>query len=284
MTLQMIELDTILLDPEQPRRQHDDEALQGLSDSIRQHGLLQPIVVRPVPGSGMFRIVVGERRWRAAQLAGLTEIPCLVREVELDDIVTEQLVENLQREELSPLDRARALDRLKSALHLTNRELGSRLGLSERTVAYALSLLDLPTEIGQQVVTRGGDGSLTEKHARYLTQLNDHEDLQQRVVEKVRSEGLTGEETGRLVRALRDTPDEAETVLSRTRDDWSTPRPPREAHEPRTTVIGDPITRAIAALSEIRPSDMTPSERHQAAEALTSLMMVAQGLITELSR
>ncbi len=284
MMLQMINLDAILQDPEQPRRHHDDEALKGLSDSIRQHGLLQPVVVRPVPGSGMYRIVVGERRWRAAQMAGLTEIPCLVREVELDDIVTEQLVENLQREELSPLDRARALERLKTALNLTNRELGSRLGLSERTIAYALSLLELPADIGQQVVSRGGDGTLTEKHARYLTQLNDHQDLQQRVVEKVRTEGLTGEETGRLVRALRDAPDDAERTLSRDRSEWSDTKSSKVSREPRTVESADPITRAISALGEIRPSEMTPSERHQASEALTSLIMVAQGLLTELNR
>lgn len=219
MQIRQIEVARIVEDPDQPRRAMDDAAIASLADSIRQHGLLNPITVTPLEGVDGFRIVTGERRWRAAQIAGLFDLPCIVREAPPTDPVektTEQLIENLQREELAPLDKASALKSLKEKLGSTNKELGARLGLSERTVGYLLDLLDLPESIGEQIVSspnRPADGNLTEKHGRFLRQLNEDPDLQQKLVEKIKDEKLSADETARVAKALREFPDNRDEIL-----------------------------------------------------------------------
>src|SRR5512143_1590722 len=95
--IEFIEVARIVEDPDQPRKHHDEESLQGLADSIRQHGVLQPITVTPLANVNMYKIVTGERRWRASQRVGLDVMPCIVRELNEEDILTQQLVENLQR-------------------------------------------------------------------------------------------------------------------------------------------------------------------------------------------
>lgn len=217
MELRLIPLETIVEDPDQPRKALDDAALAGLADSIRQHGLLNPITVVPLEGVDGYRIVTGERRWRASQQAGLYEIPCLVvRRDAPDDRTAEQLIENLQREELTPLDKASAIRKLKERLGATNREVSQRLGLSERTVGYLLDLLDLPEAIGEQIVAspnRPADGNLTEKHGRFLRQLNDEPELQASLVEKIRGEKLSSDDTGKIAKALRQNPELREAIL-----------------------------------------------------------------------
>ena len=222
LQIKSIPVEQIVEDPDQPRQFHDPEGLLGLAESIKRHGILQPITVTPLPNVNMYRIVTGERRWRAAQIAGLTEMPCLVKEVDAEDAVTEQLIENLQREDLQPLEKARALRHIKEALGATNREVGARIGLSERTVGYLLDLLELPEPIAREVVSspnRPADGQLTEKHARYLKLLNEQPDLQSAVVEKIKEERITGERTGKIVSALKRRPDRAEEILDATGED-----------------------------------------------------------------
>jgi ParB family chromosome partitioning protein len=219
LELRFIEVSRIVEDPEQPRRALDDSTLAGLADSIRQHGVLNPITVAPLAAVDGFRIVTGERRWRASQLAGLNEMPCLVREeapVDENDKRAEQLIENLQREELAPLDKAQAIKILKDRLGGTNREIGQRLGISERTIGYLLDLLDLPESIGEQIISspnRPADGNLTEKHGRFLRQLNDQPDLQAHLVEKIRGEKLSADDTGKIAKALRANPDRRDEIL-----------------------------------------------------------------------
>ncbi|HVK02312.1 MAG TPA: ParB/RepB/Spo0J family partition protein [Armatimonadaceae bacterium] len=219
MELRRIEVSRIVEDPDQPRKAIDDAALAGLADSIKQHGVLNPITVAPLTGVDGFRIVTGERRWRASQLAGLYDMPCIVRpEPTADDAdkTTEQLIENLQREELAPLDKARAVAALKEKIEATNREVAQRLGLSERTVGYLLDLLELPEAIGEQIVSspnRPADGNLTEKHGRFLRQLNDAPELQEKLVEKIKADKLSTEDTAKFARVLRDNPDSREDIL-----------------------------------------------------------------------
>ena len=219
MQIRLIELNRIVEDPDQPRRAIDDAAIASLADSIRQHGLLNPITVTPLEGVDGFRIITGERRWRASNLAGLFEMPCIVRDTppaDAADKTTEQLIENLQREELSPLDKGNAIKLLKAKLEATNKEVGLRLGLSERTVGYLLDLLDLPESIGEQIVSspnRPSDGNLTEKHGRFLRQLNDDPDLQNKLVEKIKDEKLSSDETARVAKALRSFPDQRDEIL-----------------------------------------------------------------------
>ena len=218
MELKIIAISLIVEDADQPRKVLDDAALAGLADSIRQHGVLNPITVVPLTGVDGYRILTGERRWRASQLAGLAEIPCLVTSAPEDTAtrVAEQLVENLQREDLAPLDKARAIQTLKDTLDATSREVGQRLGISERTVGYLLDLLELPEAIGEQIVSVGSrpsGGQLTEKHGRFLKQLNDQPDLQAHLVEKIRGEKLSADDTGKVAKAIRQNPDKAERIL-----------------------------------------------------------------------
>ncbi|MDW8051212.1 MAG: ParB/RepB/Spo0J family partition protein [Armatimonadota bacterium] len=215
MEVRLIPIDQIVEDPDQPRRGYDEESLQGLAESIRRHGLINPITVRPLPDGKTYQIITGERRWRAAQLAGLTKIPCVVKQADYNLALVEQLIENLQREDLAPIDKARALKTLKQSKGLTNRELAQMLGLSERTISIWLGLLELPEEVGEQVIAVSGRppaGSITESHARSLLELDDPK-LQTRVAEKIREEELTSEETAALVRTLREEPERAEEIL-----------------------------------------------------------------------
>jgi ParB family transcriptional regulator, chromosome partitioning protein len=297
VNVELIELSRIVEDSDQPRKHLDDEALQGLADSIRSHGILQPLTVRLLPNINMYQIVTGERRWRAASLAGLDVVPCVVTDTHGDDALTWQLVENLQREDLQPLEKARAIARVRDALGATNREIAGRHGISERAVGYLLDLLTLPDDIGALVVTspnRPADGQVTEKHARFLKQLSDDPSLQHAVVDKIRADRMTGEQTGRLVKALRGHREDAQEILQSPADHldrWFEDRgssydepefvpPPAEpsaATEARVQWIVD----FLASLEHVRPMQMPHSEVRAVADALTSLKLAVDGLLRE---
>jgi ParB family chromosome partitioning protein len=293
--IELIEVTRIVEDPDQPRKHHDEESLQGLADSIRQHGLLQPITVIPLSNVNMYRIVTGERRWRAAQMAGLDVIPCVVKELDSESILTEQLIENMQREDLQPLEKAQAIAQVKRALGATNRELASRLGISERTVGYLLDLLELPKEISEAVVTspnRPADGQLTEKHARFLKQLNDQPELQSALVEKIRQEKITSDQTGQYVKALRRRPDKAEEILKSPAEHL----PHFYQGEPQDTAVvseelashlsmhAQRILEFLATLDSIRLTHLSHPQIRQIEEALNSLKMAIDSLLRECKR
>ena len=180
----------------QPREEFDDEALEELAGSIREHGIIQPIVVRPL-GSGYYQIVAGERRWRAARLAGLREAP--VRILELDDRKTAEvaLVENLQREDLNPMEEARGYRSLQQQYGLTQEEIAARVGKSRPVVANALRLLALP----EAVQTMVSDGDLSMSIARALLELDRDAD-RLRAAEEIRKRGLTVREATSLIKRI----------------------------------------------------------------------------------
>ena len=163
-----------LVDPksDQPRKYFDKEALEELSDSIRENGLLQPILVREY-GEGRYQIIAGERRFRACKLAGLTEIPAIV--LERDDKAAAQiaLIENIQREDLNPLEEALAYKSLKEEYDMTQEELSERIGKSRSAIANSIRLLDLPDEILTMVAAR----ELSAGHARTLLGVKGREDM-----------------------------------------------------------------------------------------------------------
>lgn len=295
MKVQQIELDQIVEDPQQPRKHHSEESLRGLADSIRQHGLLHPITVSPLSGSNGYRIVTGERRWRAAQMASLNAIPCVVKEVRDDERLTEQLIENLQREDLQPLEKARAIQHIKDSLNLTSREISRRLGLSERALGYLLDLLALPEEIGQAVVSRPNrpaDGNVTEKHARFLKQLNDEPELQEAVVSRIREDRLSTDETENLVRALKKSPDRAKDILESPTDHLarffqdspvmtgiSLEDAPFDEEPARLSARAQQILEFLPTLSDIDPDRLFPPELRQIEDALTSLQRDVERLL-----
>ena len=150
----------------QPRTGMDPERLQELADSIKAQGLIQPIIVRGI-GPGRYEIIAGERRWRAAQLAGLSEVPAVVREVPDQATVAMALIENIQREDLNPLEEAGALKRLIDEFHLTHQQAAEAVGRSRAAVSNLLRLLELPPDIKQMLEAR----SLEMGHARALLTL-----------------------------------------------------------------------------------------------------------------
>lgn len=157
---------------DQPRKSFDSEALAQLADSIKAHGILQPILVRP-SGSGYYQIVAGERRYRAAKMAGLTEVPVLITEA--DDETTSQmaLIENVQREDLNPLEEALAYRELSETYGLTQEKLSEKIGKSRSAIANSMRLLELPDEVLEMLK----EGSLSAGHARTLLALDDEENM-----------------------------------------------------------------------------------------------------------
>jgi ParB family transcriptional regulator, chromosome partitioning protein len=167
--LRELPLDLIVPNPRQPRREFDPEALQALAGSFGEQGVLQPVLVRPRPG-GTYELVAGERRWRAAQLAGLERIPALVREREDAAAIEAALIENMARQDLNPIEEARACDALIEELGLSRQEIGRRVGRSRVAVSNLVRLLDLPDE----VIDLLQSGALTEGHGRALLLAEDH--------------------------------------------------------------------------------------------------------------
>lgn len=154
--------------PLQPRREFDPEALQALADSISAHGVIQPLTVRETP-SGYYQIIAGERRWRAARMAGLEEVPVLVVEADDRTVMELALIENLQREDLNPMEEAAGYRTLADDYHMTQEEISDRVGKSRAAVANSLRLLSLSDELADMVRS----GMLTPGHARALLSLKD---------------------------------------------------------------------------------------------------------------
>jgi ParB family chromosome partitioning protein len=196
-----IPIDRIRRRDDAPRRSVDAERLAELADSIRTHGVLQPIRLRP-RGAGEYEIIAGERRWLAAQQAGLRQVPAVIAVTDDDQAHVESLIENVQREDLNAVDRALALKRLRVNLGLRSWEdVGRVIGLTRQHVHNLLRLTELPTPMQDDV--RAGD--LTEKHCRALLRLRDDPDAQAELWEQIHREELSGEaaiaESRRVYRA-----------------------------------------------------------------------------------
>lgn len=157
---------------DQPRKEFDSEALAELAESISQHGVLQPLLLRPML-SGGYRIVAGERRWRAARMAGLSEVPAVIREMTDTEEMLFALIENLQREDLTPLEEARGYRTLIETQDFTQEEVSRTVGKSRPAVTNALRLLNLPEDIQKMLE----DGEITAGHARTLLSFKSDEDM-----------------------------------------------------------------------------------------------------------
>jgi len=166
--LREIDIDRILPNSHQPRKNFDEASLNELADSIREHGVVQPIVVRALE-DGFFQLVAGERRWRAAQRAGLLRIPAVIREASEHASLEIALIENLQREDLNPIEEAQAYERLITEFGTTQEEVARRVGKNRTTVSNMLRLLRLPPEVQQWL----RENRLTTGHAKALLSLSD---------------------------------------------------------------------------------------------------------------
>ncbi len=184
-------------DPDQPRKKFDDEALAGLAASITENGLLQPIAVRPKKLGTGYLIIAGERRWRAARLAGLTDVPVLIKDVTDEQAAALALIENLQREDLDPIEVAEGCRQLIEKYGLTQETAAKRLGKSRSAVTNSLRLLALPQEVRAKV----SDGSLSFGHAKVLLGLPS-EELIQAAADEVIDKGLNVRQTEALCKKM----------------------------------------------------------------------------------
>jgi len=211
-----VDLDSIVPGSMQPRTRFDEESLEKLAESIRSHGIVQPLLVRR-RGDG-FELIAGERRWRAARLAGMTRVPVVVKEVPDENLLEIALIENIQRENLNAIEEAQAYRKLIETVGLTQEALASRVGRDRSYITNYLRLLRLPDDLQQLVI----EGRLSTGHARTLLGLT-HVDLQRRLARQIIDGGLSVRATEQLVqRATEEKP----------------------ARQPRTPVPVDPNVRA----------------------------------------
>ena len=195
----LVPVDSVEPNPRQPREHFDEEAMAELVTSVREVGMLQPVVVREV-AAGRYQLIMGERRWRAAREAGLTEVPAIVRDTDDDHLLRDALLENLHRQQLNPLEEAAAYEQLLEDFGTTHEELASRIGRSRSQVTNTLRLLRLPPAVQRRVAA----GVLSAGHARALLALDDA-GAQDRLASRIVAEGLSVRAVEEIV-ALGDVP------------------------------------------------------------------------------
>ena len=235
--LREVAVELIRPNPAQPRKRFDEGSLQALADSLAERGVLQPVLVRPRPG-GSYELVAGERRWRAAQLAGLETMPALVQHRDDGASLEAALIENMAREDLNPVEAARAVAGLVEELALTREEVGRRVGRSRVAISNLLRLLDLPDEALELVEA----GRLSEGHGRALLLADDHADRR------------------RLARAAADGGWSVRVLEQKARDANSGPRTARRGRAPlhpdqeaAAAQIGDALGTALGTDVRVRP-------------------------------
>src|SRR3954452_17542264 len=217
--LRSLPLELIAPNPRQPRQSFDEASLLALSDSVKERGVLQPVLVRRCAG-GRYELVAGERRWRAAQLAGLDVLPAVVAPHEDRESLELALIENMAREDLNPIEEARACSLLVDELGLTREEVGRRVGRSRVAVSNLMRLLDLPDEVLELLV----EARLTEGHGRALLMAPDHGE-RRRLARAAADEGCTVRETENRARDSARPPEVA-------------PKPARQIHPDQLDAAG----------------------------------------------
>jgi ParB family chromosome partitioning protein len=229
-----IELDLIRPGSQQPRTNFDQAKLDELAQSIRSTGIIQPLLVRPK--GGLFELVAGERRWRAAQLAGLARIPAIVRDIPDERLLEMALVENIQRQELNPIEEALAYKRLIESLGLTQEEVAQRVGRDRTFVTNYLRVLKLPTDIQKLIET----DKLSFGHARTLLAINDPM-VQRRLAHKIAKHKWSVRETEQRVRNLTNPPEA------------KTPKPALHS-DPNVRAAEAKLRRALSTQVRIQPA------------------------------
>lgn len=194
-----LEINLITANPYQPRREFSNEKLTELADSIRIHGIIQPLLVREFDGK--YQLIAGERRLRAAKLAGLTEVPVVIKEMSEQSMMEVAIVENIQRENLNPIEEAEAFRRLMNEFYLTQDDIAKKVGKSRPAIANTLRLLNLPKEVQSDL----GSGTLTMGHARALLGLRTPEE-QKHIWAQIQMQQLSVRETEELIRKLNEPP------------------------------------------------------------------------------
>jgi ParB family chromosome partitioning protein len=240
--LRELPIDLVEPNPRQPRQRFDEAALAGLADSLRARGVIQPILVRP-RADGTYELIAGERRWRAAQLAQLTTIPALVRPHDDASVLELALIENMAREDLNPVEEARACAALVEELGLTREDVGRRVGRSRVAVSNLLRLLDLPDEALELLE----QGTLTEGHGRALLLAEDH-GARRRLARAAALEGWSVRALETRARDANASPSSADHGRARPR---AAPHPDQAA---AAAEIAETLGAALGSDVRVRPS------------------------------
>ncbi len=195
-SVEKLKLVDIIPNKDQPRKKFNDTALSELADSILQHGVIQPLLVRPLSG-GTYQLVAGERRWRASRMAGLKEVPVIIKDLSDEEASVIAMIENLQREDLNPIEEADGIRYLMTKYGLTQEEVSERVGKSRSAVANSLRLLKLPESIVEYV----RDGIISAGHAKALLPLEDEEKMIA-LCNKITAENLSVRDVEKIVKEM----------------------------------------------------------------------------------
>ncbi|MGB1800318.1 MAG: ParB/RepB/Spo0J family partition protein, partial [Gammaproteobacteria bacterium] len=225
--LQTLAVDLIQRGQYQPRQNFDEDGLNELADSIRAQGLIQPIVVRLLSDKKTYEIIAGERRWRAAQIAGLHEVPVIIKDVTDQTVMCMSLIENIQRQDLNPLEEAKALERLINEFEMTHDETAEAVGRSRSSVSNLLRLLELDSSVKNMVETR----KLDMGHARALLSLDKAKQFE--IATKIVKQGLSVRATESLVQQLNNTNKK--------------PKPARKSKDPNISSLENDISQRLGA-------------------------------------
>ena len=255
-------LEDIRPSPHQPRQQFPDEAIQELADSIREKGLIQPVILRR-SDDGRYELIAGERRWRAAQRAGLTELPAVLRDADEEDVLELALIENLQREDLNPLDQAEAYHQLLDKMGLTQEEVGQRIGKSRVAVANTVRLLSLPTAALKALRT----GTITAGHARAILAVGE-EPEQLWLLNEIHSKGLSVRQAEAITRTARK------------------PKPTKPApRDPNLSALEQRLTRTLGTRVALKPGNKPNSGsitiQYRNLDDLDRILGVVEGTAAE---
>ncbi len=234
--LRRLPIESLAPNRDQPRKYFSPEALHDLAESIKQHGVIQPLVVTPTD-TGNYQIIAGERRWRAAGLAGLHEVPVIVREASQQQRLELAIIENLQREDLNPIEEARALDNLMALASYTHDQLAARVGKDRSTISNSLRLLKLPPQVQDLVV----DGALSMGHARALLGLSETGDMIDLAHEAIRNR--------MSVRAV-----EAEVRAWEQPDEPATPDPEQQRRDVIVRDLEQRLRRSLGVKVALKPN------------------------------
>ncbi len=221
-----VPIESLSRNPDQPRRRFGEDDLQDLTNSIMEKGVLQPIIVRPIPGGDGYQIVAGERRWRAAQRAGLHEVPVLVRDLSDREVMEIALIENIQRTDLDPIEEARGFQVLSDQFNHTQEEIAKTVGKSRAAIANAIRLLSLPSSVQELIC----EGALSAGHGRAMINTPNPEALALRVAK----EGLNVRQAEQLARQANQAP---ETKGSKSRSGGG--------KDPDTMALEEDLTRRL---------------------------------------
>lgn len=277
-----IQLDRIKPDPTQPRTDFDPERLEELAASIREQGVLSPIAVQYIRDEDYFMIIHGERRWRAAMMAELERIPAIIKTVDKGQRLIQQLIENIQREDLNPVDRGEALKRLRKELELTSwKAVGEKIGVSRRRVHQLLVTTEYPHEIQQDLRA----GILSEKEARVYTGLPTHHQVALHQARKEKH--LSDDQVKEIAQALKEQPDqELQDLMSQAGVQKKPARKasPQREREPGFTVQA--VVRFNNRLQKELPglelNTLPPDERDELESSLKDLRVLIEELLQRL--